>query len=61
MSWKIEFYAGVKKAIKAKPTKLKAPMIRLLELIEEEGANGEPHTKAMGDGLFEIRLKEMKQ
>ena len=33
-------------------------MLRLLEMIEEHGANlGPPHTEAMGDGLFEIRAK----
>ncbi len=30
----------------------------MLELMELHGANlGEPHTKSMGDGLFEIRAK----
>lgn len=40
------------------PPKIQARMIRLLELIEIQGANlGLPHTEAMGDGLFEIRAK----
>ncbi|WP_275352403.1 type II toxin-antitoxin system RelE/ParE family toxin [Xenorhabdus bovienii] len=40
------------------PPKIQARLLKLLELIEEHGANlGEPHTKAMGKGLFEIRAK----
>lgn len=40
------------------PPKIQARMLRLLEMIEEHGANlGPPHTEAMGDGLFEIRAK----
>ncbi len=58
MSWNIEFYYGVEQAILEMPPKIQARMLRLLELIEEHGANlGEPHTKAMGEGLFEIRAK----
>ncbi|MCL9682574.1 type II toxin-antitoxin system RelE/ParE family toxin [Legionella maioricensis] len=37
---------------------IQARMLKLLELIEEHGANlGPPHTDPMGDGLFEIRAK----
>ncbi|WP_281188872.1 type II toxin-antitoxin system RelE/ParE family toxin [Vibrio harveyi] len=58
MSWNIDFYDGVEQDILQMPPKLQARMIRLLELMEEHGANlGEPHTKSMGDGLFEIRAK----
>ncbi len=58
MSWNIEFYRGVEQAILAMPPKMQARLLKLLELIEEKGANlGEPHTKAMGNGLFEIRAK----
>lgn len=40
------------------PPKIQARMLKLLELIEEHGANlGSPHTEPMGDGLFEIRAK----
>jgi phage-related protein len=40
------------------PPKIQARMLKLLELIEEHGANlGSPHTESMGDGLFEIRAK----
>ncbi|WP_415774338.1 type II toxin-antitoxin system RelE/ParE family toxin [Paraburkholderia sp. J7] len=32
--------------------------VSLAERMEQHGPNlGEPHTKAMGDGLFELRLK----
>ncbi|CAM3703446.1 hypothetical protein VA7868_01473 [Vibrio aerogenes CECT 7868] len=58
MSWNIEFYDGVEETILGMPPKLQARIIRLLELIEQYGAHlGEPHTKAMGNGLFEIRAK----
>ena len=58
MDWTIEFYAGVKEAILELPPKLQARTIHLLELMEKHGANlGEPHTKALGDGLFEVRAK----
>lgn len=58
MKWKIDFYDGVEDNILAMPPKIQARIIRLLELIESHGANlGSPHTKPMGDGLFEIRAK----
>lgn len=58
MSWVIDFYSGVEDAITEMPPKIQARMIRLLELMEEHGANlGSPHTTHMGDGLFEIRAK----
>jgi len=58
MTWEIQFYAGVQGDILAMPPKIQARMIRLLEMIEMHGANlGEPHTKSIGAGLFEIRAK----
>lgn len=58
MSWVIDFYSGVEDAIIEMPPQIQARMIRLLELMEEHGANpGAPHTTPMGDGLFEIRAK----
>ncbi|MFU8838615.1 MAG: type II toxin-antitoxin system RelE/ParE family toxin [Thiohalomonadaceae bacterium] len=58
MIWVIHFYAGTEEAILAMPPKLQARTIRLLELMEQHGANlGTPHTEAMGDGLFELRAK----
>lgn len=56
--WNIEFYDGVDGAILDMPPKIQARTLRLLEMIEEHGANlGSPHTEPMGDGLFEIRAK----
>lgn len=58
MTWTIDFYDGVEDAILAMPPKIQARMLRLLELMEEHGANlGTPHTAPMGEGLFEIRAK----
>lgn len=58
MSWEINFYSGVEDAITEMPPKIQARMIRILELMEEHGANlGSPHTAPMGGGLFEIRAK----
>ncbi|TFH85963.1 type II toxin-antitoxin system RelE/ParE family toxin [Billgrantia azerbaijanica] len=58
MDWQIDFYAGVEEEILAMPPKIQARMLRLLELVEQHGANlGPPHTESMGDGLFEIRAK----
>ena len=58
MTWKISFYTGVDDDLLNIPPKIQARIIRLLELIEDHGPNlGPPHTKALGDGLFEIRAK----
>ena len=58
MTWEIEFYHGVQEDILGMPPKIQARMLKLLEMIEEHGANlGAPHTEPMGDGLFEIRAK----
>ncbi len=40
------------------PPKIQARMLKLLELIEKHGANlVPPHTKSIGNGLFEVRAK----
>jgi phage-related protein len=59
MNWKVDFYNdSVKESILEMLTKIQARMLWLLDLIEKHGANlGAPHTEAMGDGLFEIRVK----
>lgn len=58
MSWTVDLYEGVEDAILSMPPKIQARLIKMLELIEVHGANlGEPHTKSLGDGLFEIRAK----
>lgn len=44
--------------IKSWPPKLKSKYFRTLDLIEDQGPQlGEPFTKALGHGLFEIRVK----
>jgi len=59
MSWTITFYnERVRAALLKWPETLKAKLARILELIKEQGGNiGMPLTRAMGDGLFEIRVK----
>ncbi|WP_369742819.1 type II toxin-antitoxin system RelE/ParE family toxin [Pseudidiomarina sp. PP-1MA] len=56
MSWTITFYSGVEEDLLSLPPKIQARMIRLLELMETHGPNlGPPHTKSIGNGLFELR------
>lgn len=59
MTWKINYYnAKLKEDILCLPETLLAKYFKLTDLMHTYGANlGEPHTKAMGDGLFELRLK----
>jgi phage-related protein len=58
MAWHIEFYAGVEDDILTMPPGIQARILKLLELIEEYGANlGAPHTEPLGQGLYEIRAK----
>ncbi|MEO9812223.1 type II toxin-antitoxin system RelE/ParE family toxin [Marinobacter alexandrii] len=58
MDWEIEPYGKVDQELARMPTKIQARMIRLMELMTKHGANlGEPHTKSLGDELFELRAK----
>lgn len=59
MEWKISYYNdSVMQKILALPKSLLAKYLRTVSLIELFGANlGEPHSKAFGNGLFELRLK----
>lgn len=58
MTWEIELYEKVDEDLASMPPKIQARMIRLMDLMEKHGANlGEPHTKPLGDELFEIRAK----
>jgi phage-related protein len=59
MSWTIEYYSGkVQDDIYSLPESLQARYIHLSERMLVYGANlKEPHTKALEDGLFELRLK----
>lgn len=48
----------IKEEILNLPDTLLARYLKLTDLMEQYGANlGEPHTKAMKGGLFELRLK----
>jgi phage-related protein len=57
--WKIEYYSErVEQQVLAMPDGLLARYLRLLDLMEEFGPDlGMPHTRAMGEGLLELRVK----
>ena len=59
MTWSIEYYSKtIEQAILCLPSGLHARYLRLTDLMLEFGPNlGMPHTCAMGDGLFELRVK----
>ncbi len=59
MSWNIEYYSPkLEKEILKLPSGLLARYLHLTNLILEFGSNlGMPHTKPIGDGLFELRVK----
>jgi phage-related protein len=57
--WTIEYYsAQVEQEILDLPSGLLARYLRLADMLQAFGANlGMPHTRAMGDGLLELRVK----
>ena len=57
MPWTIEYYSEqVRQEIDSLPVGIRASYVRLTELLEEFGLELRmPHSRAMGDGLFEIR------
>ena len=59
MKWRITYYnEKVFKRIEKLPKPLRARYITLTKRMKSDGPNlGMPHTSAMGDGLFEIRIK----
>ena len=59
MDYEIKYYSeGVQEQILELPDTLAARYIVLTRRMLAIGPNlGEPHTKAMGNGLFELRLK----
>ncbi len=59
MHWIIDYFGPkVEKAILALPHGLLARYLRLTDLMIELGPNlGMPHTKALDNGLFELRVK----
>jgi phage-related protein len=59
MSWTITYYSeSVQAEILALPAGFLARYLRYSDRMEVYGADlGTPHTRAMGEGLFELRLK----
>lgn len=59
MDWEIVYYSDtVQEAIQAWPVGIRAVYARIAERIEIYGPNlGMPFTRAMQDGLFEIRAR----
>ena len=59
MGWTIAYYsAAVQAAILGLPTGAQARYIHLTARMQEFGPDlGMPHTRSMGGGLFELRLK----
>jgi phage-related protein len=59
MNYKILYFApSVRALIEKWPVGIYASFVRLVEQMEMSGPNlGMPYTKAMGEGLFEIRAR----
>lgn len=59
MNWTIHFFnERVKEELDGWPAGIHADFIRLTGLMENHGADLRlPHSRAMGDGLFELRCK----
>lgn len=59
MSWRVTFYSSeLENEILRLPAGFVARFLRYAERMEIYGPNlGMPHTRAMGEGLFELRLK----
>ena len=59
MNWRISFYSpDLQKEILGLPAGFVARFLRYAERMEVYGPDlGMPHTRAMGRGLFELRLK----
>jgi phage-related protein len=59
MEWQIAYYSEVvQEAISALPPGIQARYVHLTERITAFGPDlGMPHTRAMGKGLFELRMK----
>ena len=59
VTYRVEYFnASAQASLNAWPVKLRARYLALLSRMVEFGPDlGMPHTKAMGDGLFEVRAK----
>lgn len=62
MTWAIDFCNGrIEAEILGLPAGFVARFVRYAERMEIYGPDlGMPHTRAMGDGLFELRIKSME-
>ncbi|MDS4028194.1 MAG: type II toxin-antitoxin system RelE/ParE family toxin [Candidatus Contendobacter sp.] len=62
MNWTISYFnEHVRKEISDWPVGIYADFLRLACLMEEHGAELRlPHSRAMGDGLFELRCKSQE-
>jgi len=59
MTWKMDYYSdALQQEIMKLPVGMQARYIHLTERMITYGANlGMPHTRAMSNGLFELRIK----
>lgn len=59
MDWSVETVAAADSEIAALPTKLRARMVRLLEMVENVGLDPlrEPHVRHLEGKLWELRAK----
>ena len=59
MAWRIHYHTeAVETVVRELPAGLLARYLRLTDMMLEFDANlGMPHTRAMSDGLFELRVK----
>ncbi|MFU8787573.1 MAG: type II toxin-antitoxin system RelE/ParE family toxin [Methylobacter sp.] len=59
MDWKVSYFnENVQKRIIEWPVGIYADFLRLIFLIEKQGADLRlPHSRAMGNGLYELRCK----
>jgi phage-related protein len=62
MNWRIRFYSSkLEDELQELPAGLLARLLRYAERMEHFGPDlGMPHTRAMGEGLFELRLKAVE-
>jgi phage-related protein len=60
MKWEFVYYSSrVKRDILSFPKELLAEFYAMQQIMEEKGPSlGMPYTRAMGDGLFEMRLSD---
>ena len=60
--YSIAYYSDkIEKEILALPKNIQAKYLHFVDTMEEFGPNlGLPHTKAMGNGLFEMRIKAVE-